>query len=141
MRKIGSTCGFLEERDRELREKARRIAVERGVAICDVLEETAKSPASRFWIEEDRVIRLLQERRRGIVQKRKSRREMVEEIAKRTEALLRNNPDISLPDAVSEVIYSPAPSFYVSGRSVRRAFDSRKLRFITGKRKEGGHEH
>lgn len=130
MRKIGAKCQLLEHRNRELGERAVRMAVERGVALNEVLEEAAASPASRFWVEEDRALRLVAEHRRGKVQKRKCRQEMTAELARRTEALLKSRPDMELPDAVAEAVHSPAPSFYVSGRSVKRALAARKRRYM-----------
>lgn len=130
MKKIGSNCGFISHRNRELAEKARRLAVSRGVGEYDVAQEVAESEASKFWIDEDRAVRLVREHRRGIVQKRKPREAMAAEITRRTEAMLNQNPKLSLTDAVFEVVNSPAPSYYISERSVRRAIASRKRGFI-----------
>ncbi len=130
MRKIGCVCGYLSDRDREIFNRVVHMATERCVPMRDVFEDVAKSPASRFWIEEDRALRLMEEKRRGKVLKRQCRREMLSEIEQRTKALLESDPNKSLPDAVTEVIHSPAPSFYVSKRSVRRAVEARKHGFV-----------
>lgn len=113
MKKIGANCGFIARRNRELADKARRMAVERGVALEYVVDEVAETEASRFWVDEDRAMRIVQEKRRGKLGKRGPRRDMAEEISRRTETMLRENPGMKLSEAVFEVVNSPAPSFYV----------------------------
>lgn len=133
MRKLGATCGFIAARNRELAEKARRMAVERGTTLKEVIDEAAESEASRFWIEEDRALRLVRELRNGLRERqprRKSREAMISEIHRRAEAILRSDPTKNLPDAVYEVVNSPAPSYYVGARSVQRALSARKRGFV-----------
>ncbi len=130
MRKIGSTCDYICARNRELTQKAMRLAVSRGVTLDKVADEVADSEASRFWVDEDRAIELYHEHRRGVRQRRPERERMAGEIRRRTEAYMSLNPEASLAQAVNNVIHSPAPSFYIRGRSVKRAVAARKRGYI-----------
>lgn len=136
MKKIGATCNYICARNKELTDKARKMAVSRGVSLKEVIEEVAESESSRFWVDEDRALRLVQEHRRGIRQRRPERERMVGEISRRTEAMLTERPGLSLSEAVFRVVNSPAPSYYVGSRSVRRALAARKRGFVPEYRKE-----
>ncbi len=113
-----------------------RLAYERGVNVSEVVDEVAEGTSSRFWIEEDRALRLIRDRRRGHMPKRRTREQMLLEIERRTEAILRSDPSLNLPEAVYEAVNSPAPSYYIAGRSVKRAIQARMRGYVPEYRRD-----
>lgn len=91
-----------------------------GKTINEIISDLAAMPAPRFFISEERAYALLctpdlesDPRRlpRSIV--------MIKEIKSRVECLRRADPSLSLKQALSNVIYSPAPSFFLTPSSIK----------------------
>lgn len=122
MKKQGSVCDYTAARNAELVKNFN--AAIRKAEIVDlekICAQVAASPASRFFISEERAYELIIARRRlghwpiSITM----RIEMIEEIARRAENLLRSGKAPTLRDAVHEAVNSPAPKFYLTPRSCR----------------------
>lgn len=112
------------DRDAELLRLFDRMmaAAPAGETVTAIFERLAVQPASRFYVSELRAIRVISAMRRGNMSLEGvtgSRRRMYAEINRRVEALLRENPEMCLADAVVEVVNAPAPEFYMEPSSVK----------------------
>lgn len=126
MRKKGAVCDFIEERNEELK-KAFRECRRSGEykTTDDIFALMAAMPASRFYINEQRAAQLIAAKwkKGGWNPKTMPKKlEMIEEIERRVAALMTTDPELSLEDAVVTVVYSGAPSFYMTVRSIRTIF-------------------
>lgn len=85
----------------------------------DFWELLAGEPASRFWVSERRAVRMVRRLLRGdqLEECLPLKRDMFYEIARRADPLI--DEGYSVYDAVRRVIYQPAPSFYISGPTLR----------------------
>lgn len=128
MKKPGTKSEFIDDRDTELARRVRNLMRERNITFCQAIKLASETPASRFWIDEDRAIRLLRERRNGIGNgpKNRRRRRLLLDLERRVEKLIGDNPDISFYDAVTRAVNSPAPSFYASVRTTYRVLHRQK---------------
>lgn len=122
MKKQGSVCDYTAARNAELVKNFN--AAIRAAKILDldkICGEVANSPASRFFISEERAYELIiARRRRGHwTISIPLRVEMIEEIERRAESRLRSGKAATLRDAVHEAVNSPAPRFYLTPRSCR----------------------
>ena len=94
----------------------------REFEICDclgmmeVLKIVIDSPAERFWVSEERALRVVSSMyRRPLPDKcNRLKREMFEEIKQRCEQLLDVHPDWPLSRRIYYVVGRPAPKFYLS---------------------------
>lgn len=86
----------------------------------DIFYLVAESPASRFWVSEERaaiVISAMVAGRR-LPKMRPNKKEMFEEILRRYLIAKELNPDRSLSSLVAEIVHQPAPKFYLTPRTV-----------------------
>ena len=86
----------------------------------DIFYLVAESPASRFWVSEERaaiVISAMMAGRR-LPKMRPNKKEMFEEILRRYLIAKELNPDRSLSSLVGEIVHQPAPKFYLTPRTV-----------------------
>lgn len=107
-------------RNSELLEAFRRELKQPGkINLFDVVHRAVNSPTSRFWVSEDRAFSVISSMRRGesIDEMIVTKREMYSEIYARVSQLMDTTPDISLIDAVTKVVNSPAPQFYLTDGS------------------------
>lgn len=127
MKKKGNGCYYIRQRNENLkREFLARLAIN-GRNISDAIKALTLVPADRFYISEERAESEIRKAwknnagpkapRRGLSNPR--RQAMIKEIMRRVEVLMRRNPGLSLKDAVFEVVNSPAPSFYLTGGTIR----------------------
>lgn len=122
MKKKGSQCEFNQHRDRELTAAFRSQLYLLGQTKLEHLWRlTAALPASRFWVSEERAIQVLRQIRKGdsLEKMNYKKREMFFEIHLRVEALMKENTSLTRSEAISKVINSPAPEFYLTPDSVR----------------------
>lgn len=122
MKKKGSIIEFTEVRDRELHWNFMEILrTERGVPLRDMFGMAAWRKASRFWVSELRAAVVIGAMLRGedLGDMLPKRREMFEEIYRRVVALRKKRPELSIAHAVSDVVCSSAPEFYLSDESAR----------------------
>lgn len=122
MKKKGSVSEFSEERDAELVKCFRkRLGEVLTIDLDKIFAEVAAHPAKRFYVSEYRAAVVVRHHMRHgeWCVKGAKRKEMFREIEKRVLRLLEDHDDMSLDDAMVEVINSPAPEFYLTPRSCR----------------------
>ena len=87
-----------------------------GEKIEKVLERAVNRPARRFWVSEERAVRVVSSmERRGLpAGGHPLKREMFEEISRRCRALAVEHPEWSLSRRVYHVVNNEAPRFYLS---------------------------
>lgn len=80
-----------------------------------VLHELAYlTEAPRFYVSERRAAIVLSEISQGIIYVTGRRKDMFMELYKRVQALMRSMPEMNLRQSCEEIIYQPAPSFYLT---------------------------
>ena len=86
------------------------------LGMIDVLKIAVDCPAERFWVSEERALRVVSSMYRRPLPPMCNRlkREMFEEIKRRCEQLLDVHPDWPLSRRVYYVVGRPAPKFYLS---------------------------
>ena len=95
----------------------------------NVVQHVKNSEYSRFFVSEDRAIRVIQKMIRlgGECHiKTPSTQEMYEEIYKRVMLILNSPEDLSLEDAVIRVVNAPAPKLYLSDRKTYEKINEAK---------------
>lgn len=120
MKYFGSILDFTHQRNEDLMRVFRLKILEADfIVMTDIFEQVANSPASRFWVSEERAAIVMSDMFKGkcIDRMRPNKREMFEEIFKRVSALRKENPEKSLFELTSIVVNSPAPKFYLTPRS------------------------
>lgn len=88
----------------------------------DLFDYIVNRPAPRFWVSHSRalfVIRAMMTDKDALAYMRQSKAEMFREIFKRVNKLMEKDNSLSLSDAVSIVIESPAPKFYLAPGSAK----------------------
>lgn len=122
MKKPNATLDFAHARALDLLRAYRRALRQAPGAIVmpDIFRRVANSPASRFWVSEERAAEVLALINAGRPPRRmrQNKREMFAEINRRVALLRRDDPALPLRDAVAAVIYQPAPRFYLTPRTV-----------------------
>lgn len=121
MKHFGSIVDFVRQRNDDLmRAYHEQLAQADYIIMPEIFKKVAESPASRFWVSEERaaveVSRMLAGKQ--FTRIRPNRREMLEEIFRRYIALRDLHPEKSLFELVSVIVHQPAPKFYFTPRSV-----------------------
>ena len=122
MKKKGNICDCTHQRDIELCATYRNIISEATyIYLPDILRKVAESPASRFFVSEQRAYLVISQwRKSGVLSVTTPlRRRMFEDIWEIASDLMTQNQELSLYDAVFEAVNSPAPSFYLTPGSTR----------------------
>lgn len=90
------------------------------VVISDVFRLVANSPASRFWVSEERAAVVISAMWAGrpLPRMRPNKREMFEEIFRRFKIEKERNPSATIYELVAEIVSQPAPKFYLTPRTV-----------------------
>lgn len=117
MRTSGSTFIHQGERDRDLMKAfLSQINSCKRIYLPDILDATVNSPASRFWVTEERALSVIRRIQRGdSLQKMiPTKREMFHEIYRRVSEKMDKCPDLSLKEAVAAVVAGKAPKFYIT---------------------------
>lgn len=118
MKKIGSTCEFIGERNRELHASFMKVLREsRDVPLRDMYGLAAKQRCSRFWVSPERVVAAIGRHNDDQLD---TRRRMYEELERRIGDYRREHPRSSLIEAATAVVYSEAPEFYLTPLSAER---------------------
>lgn len=130
MKKHGSILEFTADRDNELRLAYRQaISQSQTLSLPDLLEKVVATPASRFWVSEERAYAVVTDLERGRPLPEKMRgpkQRMFMEIYRRFLLLRAERPDAPVRDLIEEVIYSPAPEQYMTAQHARfRLYKSR----------------
>ncbi len=118
---FGSIMDFTQERNDDIMRAYRvQLAKANYIVMPEIFRLVAESPASRFWVSEERaaveVSRMLVGK--PFSRMRANKREMFEEIYRRYLLLREKHPDKSVYELVSKVVRQPAPKFYLTPRTV-----------------------
>lgn len=100
------------------------------IKLFEVVHRAVNSPTSRFWVSEDRAFSVISSMKKGksIENMIATKREMYTEIYARVTKLMEEKTGISLIDAVTKVVNSPAPQFYLTvGSAVVILHHTKKL--------------
>lgn len=121
MKSYGDILEFTEDRNADLMRAYRyQIRKARHIHAGKVAKALVNMPASRFWVSEKRarnVVGALIEGKDLPENMRPSKCEMFSEIYRRVLELRKARPEAPVLDLIREVIYSPAPKFYMLPRS------------------------
>lgn len=116
MKKKGSCSDYTDQRNRELLRAMSEVV--RDGHSTRVMDHAVQRPCSRFWVSEDRATVVMRSHlidgKPLSAKMQPNKRAMYEEIAGRIRCLKANNPSITMRQAVRDVIYSPAPCFYMT---------------------------
>ncbi len=118
----GSIIEYYDERiDALMVEYDRYISRVRFICMADVFNHIVNQPCHRFWVSHHRAVVVIAEMFKGAtnLNMRPSKREMFKEIFDRVSHLKSTNPHRTLSSLVREVIFQPAPKFYLSASSAR----------------------
>ena len=121
MKHHGCILDFTHERNADLMRAYRARLAEAGhIVMPDIFSRVAASPASRFWVSEERaaVVVSAMLARRPLPRMRRNKREMFEEIFRRYTAAQAADPTRSVFEIVADVVNQPAPKFYLTPRTV-----------------------
>lgn len=123
MKKKKCCCDYIEARNENLKKEFfSRLGKDGYKRIDDIFRELASVRASRFYINEDRAYKLVRKYlATGELPPRMipMKRLMLLTMARRVETLRAFRPQLTLRDAVYEVVNSQAPSYYLTPRSIR----------------------
>lgn len=120
MKKKKSNCDYTQLRNSLLIRAFYARLGRDGKKINEIISELSALPAPRFFISEERAYALLCTPGVESDARRLSRSViMIKEIKARVDCLRRADPSLSLKQAVSDVIYSPAPSFFLTPSSIK----------------------
>lgn len=121
MKQHGSILEFTRERNADLMNVFRQQLHEaKFIVMPEIFELVAKSPASRFWVSEERATVVISAMLAGkpLLKMRSNKREMFEEIFQRFLRQRQLQPHLSTLELVSIVVNQPAPKFYLTPRTV-----------------------
>ncbi len=116
-KKPRSAFEYRDERNRNLLEVFNReFELCDGLNMADVVKIAVNQPASRFWVSEERALRVVSSMyHRALPAKCHAlKREMYEEIKRRCERLSETHPDWPLSRRVYYVVNREAPRFYLT---------------------------
>jgi hypothetical protein len=87
----------------------------------ELFKRVVNMPSKRFWVSAERAAIVLSNMRKGddLSNMGRTRREMFHEIYRRAEELQRKHPDMSIRQLAINVVYQPAPKFYLTAGSAR----------------------
>ena len=112
---------FTRQRNRDiLRAYRQQLAKASYIVMPEIFQRVADSPASRFWVSEERAAVVVSRMLVGkpFSRMRRNKREMFEEIFRRFLVLREQYPDKSVYELTSIVVNQPAPKFYLTARTV-----------------------
>lgn len=125
MKHYGCTFECGDERDDDfMRAYCKQIEGRAVVVLSEVFRSLVDMPSKRFWVSEERAAIVVSDMMRGatLERMRPQKREMFQEIHRRTVALLEEHTDMALSVAVAHVVRQPAPRFYLTPQSARIIF-------------------
>jgi hypothetical protein len=130
MKPHGCISEYADQRKADLLRAYRTyIANCRLIEKAKALEDIVNMSASRFYVSRQRacsVVIAILSGKDNLSTMRPNKREMFVEIFNRTMALKKEHPELSLGDAVEQVISSPAPKFYLSSGSAKTIINEAK---------------
>lgn len=120
MKRKGSRVEYAQERNREIFILFRKIHSEGGLSRTEVCRRVANSPASRFWVSEERATYVISAMNSGrpLPRMHENREAMFGEIFRRFKIEQGLNPRRKISEIVGEIIHQRAPLFYLTTGSV-----------------------
>lgn len=121
MKYFGSILDFTKQRNADLMRVYRDRLAEASIIVIPVIFQlVADSPASRFWVSEERAAIVISAMAAGkpMPRMRSNKREMFEEIYRRYLLMRKDYPDKSVYELVTKIVNQPAPKFYLTPRTV-----------------------
>lgn len=121
MKYFGSILDFTRERNADLMRVYHDRLAEASIIVMPVIFQfVADSPASRFWVSEERAAIVISAMAAGkpMPRMRSNKREMFEEIYRRYLIMREDYPDKSVYELVTKIVNQPAPKFYLTPRTV-----------------------
>lgn len=121
MKYFGSILDFTKQRNADLMRVYRDRLAEASIIVMPVIFQlVADSPASRFWVSEERAAIVISAMAAGkpMPRMRSNKREMFEEIYRRYLLMRKDYPDKSVYELVTKIVNQPAPKFYLTPRTV-----------------------
>lgn len=121
MKYFGSIMDFTAQRNDDIMRVYRKhLQNARFIIMPDIFELVANSPASRFWVSEERAAIVVSAMLAGrpLPRMRSNKREMFEEIYRRFTLEKEKYPQKSLFEIVSHIVHQPAPKFYFTPRTI-----------------------
>lgn len=121
MKYFGSILDFTKQRNADLMRVYRDRLAEASIIVMPVIFQlVAYSPASRFWVSEERAAIVISAMAAGkpMPRMRSNKREMFEEIYRRYLLMRKDYPDKSVYELVTKIVNQPAPKFYLTPRTV-----------------------
>lgn len=118
---FGSVMGFTHQRNCDLLRAYRmQLAKAKYISMPEIFERVANTPASRFWVSEERAAVEMARMLAGkpFSRMRPNKREMFREIFRRFLKLREQFPEKSVYELASIVVNQPAPKFYLTARTV-----------------------
>ena len=123
---------FADLRRQELLQRFReKIAGQSAACVMRICRETAESPASRFWVSEERAATVIYALEKGVNVLDgmfPERREMFREIYRRYRELRLIYPEETVIALAREIVYQPAPRHFLSSERVRTLVNQQKRR-------------
>lgn len=117
MKKIGSVCDYIKDRDKELYHRYREaLATAQTIKLDDILLSVINSRTSRLWLSENRAAEIIKSfiRADGKFKPNPKRAEIYSEVWRRYRRLRSKRPNDAFSDIVFDVVNSPADSFYLT---------------------------
>ena len=117
MKKIGSVCDYIKDRDKELYHRYREaLATAQTIKLDDILLSVIHSRTSRLWLSENRAAEIIKSfiRADGKFKPNPKRAEIYNEVWRRYRRLRSKRPNDAFSDIVFDVVNSPADSFYLT---------------------------
>lgn len=121
MKYFGSIMDFTRQRNEDLMRAFReQLALARFIVMPEIFQLVADSPASRFWVSEERAAIVISAMAAGksLTRMRSNKREMFEEIYRRFLIERESHPKKSVYELVTKIVNQPAPKFYLTPRTV-----------------------
>lgn len=121
MKYFGSILDFTRERNKDLMRVYHEKLAEASIIVMPVIFElVAESPASRFWVSEERAAIVISAMAAGkpMPRMRSNKREMFNEIYRRYLIMRKDCPDKSVYEIVTKIVNQPTPKFYLTPRTV-----------------------
>ena len=121
MKYFGSILEFTNERNNDImRVYKQKLHEADFIVMPDIFKLVAESPAKRFYVSEERaaVVVAAMEAKKPLKNMRQNRREMFQEIYRRYCELRKTQPQKNIYQLVAQVVYQPAPKFYMTPRTM-----------------------
>ncbi len=121
---IGSRFEYEEQRDANLMKVYREaLSLPEPLSQSEICHYVSMHGADRFWVSEERALAVISRMYRNYHATLSTmyplKRKMYREIFARVNRLMKERPCLSRIEAVSEVVASPAPEFYLTPGSVK----------------------